>query len=1648
MSVRNRQVTHGNGDGDDLHCRAAKSETTCSSPMTVDNDSYPVVNFPSLSKHEVDPISDEDMPTGRLLQYSPDRITMDCLAVSDVLCVAEDTTFYVDDRRFSERLASFCGDSFDNDENVLPARMTERGQSAPHHSNGTIFESTVDQQWPTTVVCQAAIKSLPGGTDGHVNKVDVKDNLDDEEPVLMTASSGVYQSREQPKLTTYAELPLADARNQMSVVDASSFYQSFNTISRSLSTHSEPVEESLPLCPIEHTDGKDDTTVILSEFKEYKNTVQENCTSEETRVDTDTHLDEFGESKSSFDPSLNTSLCGLSNHMDKMDVDEKWPNEDCVSSYDNNEIDEDIVKMNGCSHHLRSVVQSDNSASEYEIFDSSTSIYDRIDKYNGVANRRRQISCARELPKHGLQKPSCHVAKPPCDDRVQLDLQSTVSEKRSHNLQVGSTAHLLSSDLTTNQSHTSCLDRTPEVTECPMSNVGSFPHFKSMDGDRNFVIEVLPIRTLNGENCTAENRNNGVERDVIVGANSNCEQNNEVTTAASATLSSMDRSLKDSVIIGNDSSTFITSNVNCTTNSISMDVDCEVQSHCSASPQTIDKQKQLAPKDASDTAHGAKTPPQHCLPERRSELNSVSANGSCEENSRRSGDRTTQLTTANISSEDVSSGPRLSGLMLSDIDNHSQRPSSATARSSSFIMVDINIDDSRPSLPSAVSNEHRHRLEAMKKQLLNAKPVAPPPSSIDSVWNSRIAGKLTPSARSRSSLWTPYDAIFFEKTATRPSATNDRMWRTTSLQTLPRKFTSTELCHRSSGSTIDVVSKNEDSSITESSGQAEMSSDKSRSLSDLRRMPSDEPRLQVYDIGSVDSGLDTENKIASSSSSATATSLRPLPSEEFIRRSLERLNLPAWFLNSSSSSLLRPRFVGSEHKRVNGSMPSCFTTAVEKRKMIDPQTEAVSHLAHPSSTLHVASSLVTSSDGLTSVSNCESSKIPSTATADQLDTLESLRVHPEIERHESEHRKSVNRATKSVHSSTEIKPTAEVLPADRQNREERQRRHATKTDGNERYRCPHGKKNSKNCPQCRRAVLDTALSPTRCRAELDERVTKRSPSESAVETTPVWSSRAFPPPAVCTDAGDNNLTPEQSAVNHKRERGGGTVTRRKSGAQHNRQTHAENDATDVTVTADCYVTGNRSLHCQEVVTAVGGTVDDNRQDISSTVPPLPQEREAPDVPADRRSLRLRKVKSRTRSYDVGMCRDVSERNPTESSHDKLSMDSSRGNASCEDGGSSYSRNRTLENVTVVAANTSDPLEIDRARSVHDSPTEISSQDVTEEAGRRKERKVRRRRWRQDQSNSVNTSSQTTTEHAKNEMLTANGDQPVIELDCLLTQRSHECDHNYVKSTYPAVESSQILRERDDGGQRKAVTGAHVDGEEARRRRRRAADKPTSSEAPPGECLQNEQKCQDRPAADLDERLTLPAQRCRRRRLRNDLSSEVDAELQSQKTDGPPSTTDSEHTSILHNHFNLLQNKHSASVLARRSPDSMQQYSGSERNTKQFLEGSYLTLTEGNSRPTSTYQPDDAALSTSRRLQKHCRRRYFAVTGSDSSPAGLPTPEVINTQSQIEQDGTQPESTSYRSESSSAEQKPCLSAAARRCRRVNKSQRSRSLHELI
>ena len=126
---------------DDGNCRSVTREMLCSSTIIVDGDLHPVFNGLSSSKHKLDPVSCRTVPTGHL--YSADSITTDCLNMPDVLCIAEQTNLYVDDCRFTERLASFLDDSFDNDENELPSRTTQHRQSAPHHANVGLSDNAV-----------------------------------------------------------------------------------------------------------------------------------------------------------------------------------------------------------------------------------------------------------------------------------------------------------------------------------------------------------------------------------------------------------------------------------------------------------------------------------------------------------------------------------------------------------------------------------------------------------------------------------------------------------------------------------------------------------------------------------------------------------------------------------------------------------------------------------------------------------------------------------------------------------------------------------------------------------------------------------------------------------------------------------------------------------------------------------------------------------------------------------------------------------------------------------------------------------------------------------------------------------------------------------------------------------------------------------------------------------------------------------------------------------------------------------------------------------------------------------------------------------------------------------------------------------------
>ena len=1613
---------------DDGNCRSVTREMLCSSTIIVDGDLHPVFNGLSSSKHKVDPISCRTLPTGHL--YGPDSITTDCFSMPDVLCIAEQTNLYVDDCRFTDRLASFLDDSFDNDENELPSRTTQHRQSAPHHANVGLSDNAVEyQQWPTSVVDQTARKAFPvvvGGPVNDVNKpVHASGSLDDPESVLMKTSSDlICQSLKQPKSTTYAKLSFSDSKNQSPVADGNSLSESN---SQSVSTMTESVKGSFSLCHIERADRKDGFTLVASAFKVNENTVHENRFSEEIKGGTDTPTDVVSESKTLHGPSLDTSSRKLSSRVDKADGCEH--NEDGFSCYGDVETEENTLEMNGCSV----AENSDNDTPKHEIFDISTSIglYDRIDNYSGLVNRRKQISRIKELPKQGLRVPSYHIAKLPSSDSVQT---RECSEKCPGSLGVDSTALSLSTASATNQPHITHPDETPGVTEYKMSDAGSFSQFHSSDSSKRFETEVRTFDTLNRQNRTTENRDNVAERDFVSGAKSNCSHD-ECSAASSVTLTSC--SLKDNIIVRNDSSTFTSPNSvpvsACTT--LSADTDCEVEYYCTSFPQNVDKQ--IA---ASDATPDAKTLREKGFPDDLSNLDSAS--NSCDENKRQSGVRTTQLATASISTEIVARDAELSGLGSGDVDGQSQRRSSTTARNSSFVMVEIDIGEGRRSLPA---DEHRRRLEAMKKQLLNAKPVAPPSASIDSVWNSRIAGKLTPAARSRSAVWTPYDAFFSDETSTRPSATSDRMWRTTSLQAIPGIFTSVEFCRRSSGSTIDFGSKNDDSAIKDCNRQAEISS----SLSDLRRVPTDDTKLQVYDIGSIDSGLNTEKKIPSSA----AAPLRPLPSEEFIRRSLERLHLPDWYLNSSSL-LVRKKTVGSGRADSNGSVSSttsCPAVDIGKSKMADRHslTSATSHVTNPPC---VAWSPVTSANVATSVSSCKGFKMPDSATIYRFDSTESLQqsVDPQT----STRRKvSRRRATDGVQPLSETQPTGRVSPADCQSINHRHKRRSTRADENEQRRCPHGKKNATKCSQCRHKVLDTALSPTQCETKLNEQTTDRSPPQPAVKTTTVPSSKLLQ--ASTTDEGDNtviDLVAEQSTANHKTVKRRGTGTRPKSSTRHRKEIVTENDEEEA-AKADCITASNRSFRCQEVA-AVGETMDEKEENKLLTASTLIEERKTPNVPTARpRSLRLRKVKSRTRADDVETCTDVSGQNDSKGkelklSRDKLLMDSARVKTSCENGGSPQTRKRTPTSVTVIASTTNDAVEMRRPGPIHDISAEVSTQNIAAEDEKRVERKVqRRRRPQQHQSNCANTSSQRTIGKIDNDMIC--GDHSAVESDYLLTQRLNECDHIHpvnVKATKTVVESTRRPLELDGGEQQEAA--ARAGDEEGRRQRRRTESRLTSSEAPSGEYLQTEQQCEGRHTADLNDQTSLSFQRRRRRRRHNDspVSSRLDVELQRHETTDAPtlmSAADRKHQS---GQQYRSPSERSPDGLPMCSPYSLQQCNGLDSTANPSVENSSLTLMEGSPRTTSICRPDDASLSTSSRCQGNPRRRSrcVAVIGSNSCSVDLPAPEVVNGQLQVPQDGIQFEF-SHRSESSPAQQKPCLSAAARRCRRV-KLRRSRYLND--
>ena len=1610
VSVKSRERMHVSDDGvdevDDADCRSVISGMLCSSPVLVVAD--PVFNFPPLTKHEVIPSSRTDLPTNRL--YSPDGTTTDCLIMSGVLCISEETDFYVDDRRFGERLESFRDNSFDNGEVKLLSRMPENRCSVPRHADGGAYENATDDwQWPTRRADKAVAE-----TGGFVNDGDMLihacDSVNEGKSLpISTSTAVIYQPCDEPLSTTSAECSVSDTSSQSTLADCSLFSQSIvSSCQQSPSTHPESVELSSLLCHTKRCANceVDDVISVESACKVGEDTAQENCISDETKKGTNTRRDAFGESEIC---SLDPTLCMLPRRLDKMVSGQD--NEHRFSCDDSIETENHMVNVNGCSHQLCSRIQKVNGdASKYDIFDSSASIYDRLDKYYGIGNRRRQISCTKDMSALGRRVP------------FNISPQfSTASEKSSKNfdasVHVDSPAVLLSTDSTTTQPHISYPAEHPLITECRMTNAGSCSHFQSSDTRQQNEMEV---RTSHQQNCRTESRDNGAEKDDIIGGNSNYKQYDENTAATSATLQSAeDSNLKGDMIMKNDSPTLATASDNGVAMlagaAIPADGDCRT-----SLPKSLDMKTQLEVADASAATRDAKTRRENCVPKDLSDMESVLPADLCDENRRRSGDDATQLATKNIGNEAVSNDPSLGNSRLNVIDNQSQKPWS---NPSSFVMVDIEIDESRPSTSSAVRDAHRRRLEAMKQQLMNAKLVAPASPSIDSIWNSRIAGKLTPAARSRSAVWTPYDNIFSAATTTRPSAADYQMWRTRSLQTLPGKFTSAALCNRPRDSTSDLGSEKKD--IGE---QADMSCDKSKSLSDLRHLPNGEPRLQAYEIGSIDAGLNNEKKTASSSSSS-AVPLRPLPSEEFIRRSLERLNLPEWYLNSS---LLLQKKVGTSHKSFSGSTTfdttSCSAIDIGKPENVNWQSLAMTRSPLAS---HVASSSLTRSNvAATSVSDCQHSNVSDCGTVYRFATAENLQ--PVVDLRTSAHRKSIRRATDGVFSSTELQTNGGgVAPAEFPDGERRHKKCATKTDEQERYRCPHGKRSSIKCSRCRRKLLETGLSPTQCETIVNEYTSNRSPSESTIEATTTLTSNVFQAPTAGKDY--NNFSHSiavESVVNRKTRNRSETATRRKSSTQNRKNMPTESDQNEVAMTPNCNVIENRSSYCPEV-TADGGNVEEKGQHKLSKL----DAREMRNIPAVRpRSLRLRKVQSKTFSEDVVRTevtdQNISKQKPLKSSRDNLFMDSAREIPLCEMTGSSFPRDRTPAkgDLTLVAPTKDDAQEISRPKHIQDVPAEVSDQKVAVDDDRRHERKVQRRRRRRQESIYADALSQATNVDVKKDRLTTNDNHSVIGSGYLLTELTNECDHNQ--------EVDVELMRMHDSEQGEVATGE-------KRRRRRRTNRLSSEESPSGECVQFKEEYRDRSsAADLDDRTTSSFHRHSRRRLRNDPSSRLNFEPQRQDTDDPPTrpmTSDSKQKLSLQCRS---QNEQAANVMPRF--DSSQQCGDLERTVKLFFEGSSSMLMEDTPETASGCQIDESTSSASRRHREQPRRRLrcSTATGSNSFPVDVTSSEVISAQSQLKQDGTQFESTSNRSESSPTEQKPCLSAAARRCRRVQKSQRSR------
>jgi len=1072
-------------------------------------------------------------------------------------------------------------------------------------------------------------------------------------------------------------------------------------------------------------------------------------------------------------------------------------------------------------------------------------------------------------------------------------------------------------------------------------------------------------REMTDETCTHENvdfcsRDNVMqtEREVIViNGNTNCKQRDEITANLSIALPSVDSSSsKDDVIVENDLSTRTTPmNISARVlarNAVSVDADCDVVAcHCLLTHE-VDQQIRLADDDGSRDRR-TRQEDCICLSKELYESGNVLPYN---DNKRPSSDAT-RSNTAVVSRDPTSS---------------TVPPSSTAGSERSFVVVDIDIGEGRPSSLS----EHGRRLEAMKRQLLDARPVPPVSSGIDETWNSRTAGKLTPAARSRSAVWTPYDSFFSDAT-TRQLATDDRIWRTTSLQTLPRKSTPAALDVYQSGSAADLQSENKASDDREGGRQDEMSFDKSRSESDLRRTETERPRLHVYEIGSVD-GEPNRSKDTS------AASLTRLPSEEFIRRSLERLNLPDWYLNPSS--LLRKKVMETDRKhpdQCTPNAPSC--SAVDDGQPTDERVERQSlSEARTHVTTHVP---VTMANNLTPVSVCKPASSLHFDTSDRL--------------HRESHRGTDSGAT--ADDDVLCDSTENVSAAKSRNREQRHRKRATKTANNE-YLTSTGDQ-------------ETSQSQT----EPNQRLSGRLPSESTVYSS-VSSSKLLQAPT--TDSGDkyNNwiCSPAvQPTVNHKAAKTRAAAIRGRLSAQRDKQVPVENDENDTVSSVVC--------NSYQASAVNGGIVNV----IGQHKPSIKTSDEHSKLAVRPRTLRLRRVKPTTRSSEdvtannsSEMSARINDQNIGERGAPESSLiDSAKTRHSREKNNGLPAGQRTVikHDLTEVTPNTGTALEtLHKPGYNRDIRSTVSHENyaVAADGKKRKEERHQRRRRRPRHSACTDESSQAT-----------NGYNDLVENK--LTAKDDDRAHLHHLSTSrsliePVVESTPIRWEVSNGEREELITAV------------RRSQPPTSTEAPSCESkrtfLRDEQECDSR---DVVDRLTTSSvQRRTRRRLRNDSKSRLDVERQRQETDDqtyiPIQTLVSEDAS----QSDDQQCRQSLSVPAFSSSD---RCSSLINTAKPTVERSRLKLPEEkNVEMTSSCRSVDTTLSTSHVGPQQPRRS--AAAGRSSSPVNLYTPEVAGTH--LQQDGSLRASTNCSSESSFAERKQCLSAAARRCQRVNRARRSR------